>query len=195
MPSVPPSRSPEIVCFDLGGVLIRICHSWEEACLRANLSPPNADPATAAARRALFVRHERGELAPVELFGQARAGSVETRLDAIGPGAEIGCQALAHRQVRLVQFQGKAADGAGVQAFAVSERPAVAAEQREDALDGIGDVAPGRLQQHRPDALVIGIQHGEQQVLLAGKEMVEAAAVDARPLQHVSDAGGAVTLF
>ena len=63
MPSVPPSRSPEIVCFDLGGVLIRICHSWEEACRRANLSPPNADPATAAARRALFVRHERGELA------------------------------------------------------------------------------------------------------------------------------------
>ncbi|HEU5480850.1 MAG TPA: hypothetical protein VFU90_13480, partial [Candidatus Tumulicola sp.] len=31
-----------IVCFDLGGVLIRICHSWEEACRRANLAPPRS---------------------------------------------------------------------------------------------------------------------------------------------------------
>jgi FMN phosphatase YigB (HAD superfamily) len=62
MPSVPPSSPPQIVCFDLGGVLIRICHGWEEACRRANLSPPNPDEATSAARRALFVQHQRGGL-------------------------------------------------------------------------------------------------------------------------------------
>lgn len=34
-----PQRHPaiELVCFDLGGVLVRICRTWEEACRRAGV--------------------------------------------------------------------------------------------------------------------------------------------------------------
>jgi glucose-1-phosphatase len=39
----------DIVCFDLGGVLVRICRSFEEACTRAGV-PVRGDPATIAAR-------------------------------------------------------------------------------------------------------------------------------------------------
>ena len=28
---------PSLVCFDLGGVVIRICRSWEEGCAAAGL--------------------------------------------------------------------------------------------------------------------------------------------------------------
>jgi glucose-1-phosphatase len=37
-----PEAPVDIVCFDLGGVLIRICGSWAEACRAAGLSPPDA---------------------------------------------------------------------------------------------------------------------------------------------------------
>ena len=33
------SRNERLVCFDLGGVLIRICRSWEEGCERAGIDP------------------------------------------------------------------------------------------------------------------------------------------------------------
>lgn len=33
------SRNERLVCFDLGGVLIRICRSWEEGCKRAGIDP------------------------------------------------------------------------------------------------------------------------------------------------------------
>jgi FMN phosphatase YigB (HAD superfamily) len=35
--------APTVVCFDLGGVLVRICRSWAEACEQAGLPLRNAD--------------------------------------------------------------------------------------------------------------------------------------------------------
>ena len=35
-PPDPPS-APRLVCFDLGGVIVRICRTWEEGCARAGL--------------------------------------------------------------------------------------------------------------------------------------------------------------
>jgi HAD superfamily hydrolase (TIGR01509 family) len=37
MPQRPTSSTVRVVCFDLGGVLIRICRSWREACEYAGL--------------------------------------------------------------------------------------------------------------------------------------------------------------
>jgi len=32
-------HNPRVVCFDLGGVLVRICRSWEEGCAAAQIDP------------------------------------------------------------------------------------------------------------------------------------------------------------
>ncbi len=42
---------PGLVCFDLGGVLIRICNSWREACLAADLAAPDGAPPEVEERR------------------------------------------------------------------------------------------------------------------------------------------------
>jgi putative hydrolase of the HAD superfamily len=55
---------PRLVCFDLGGVVIRICRSWAEGCAAAGL--PDRDPgiwtATAPARRAVNDRYQTGRI-------------------------------------------------------------------------------------------------------------------------------------
>ncbi len=38
-----PQTPPKVVCFDLGGVLVRICRSWDEACSQARLPSRSAD--------------------------------------------------------------------------------------------------------------------------------------------------------
>lgn len=54
----------QLVCFDLGGVLIRICGGWVEACSRAGIAVPPAiaDKAVAARVVAVSHEHERGRI-------------------------------------------------------------------------------------------------------------------------------------
>ena len=53
-----------LVCFDLGGVVIRICRSWNEACAAAGM--PVRDPTlwqrTGEARRQLFEEFQTGRI-------------------------------------------------------------------------------------------------------------------------------------
>ena len=58
------SRSIRIVCFDLGGVLVRICRSFEEATLASGMPLRRlpTDPATLERQRTLVDLHQRGEL-------------------------------------------------------------------------------------------------------------------------------------
>jgi len=65
------SGSPvRVVCFDLGGVLVRICRSWEEGCAAAGLDvridaeQAKADPA----RLALVHELEVGAISPERFF-------------------------------------------------------------------------------------------------------------------------------
>lgn len=57
---------PTLVCFDLGGVLVRICRSWAEGCAAAGLELRDREhfeaDATVRARRALGDRYQCGEL-------------------------------------------------------------------------------------------------------------------------------------
>ena len=46
-------------------------------------------------------------------------------------------------------------------------------------------MAPCGLEQHLIDTVAIGLQHREQQVLLAGKKVIQAPAVRLRALEHV----------
>ena len=50
------------VCFDLGGVLVRIARSWEDACRRAGVDLSHATAADWERHRALMLRYETGEL-------------------------------------------------------------------------------------------------------------------------------------
>ncbi len=67
-----------IVCFDWGGVILRICRSWEEGCRLAGV--PIHDqllvPEQRARRVALAEAYQRGELACNEFF-QALAGTTD----------------------------------------------------------------------------------------------------------------------
>lgn len=68
-----PIAKPELVVFDLGGVLIRICRSWSEACLAAGL-PVRVDSSSISAsgrRHELSERHGVGAIDSEEFFRAA----------------------------------------------------------------------------------------------------------------------------
>ncbi len=55
-----------VVCFDLGGVLVRICRTWPEACARANI-PVRSEQTLAsenarATRREVVDRYQQGRM-------------------------------------------------------------------------------------------------------------------------------------
>jgi len=54
----------QLVVFDLGGVIVRICRSWPEACERAGVPVREGwdDPTLRAARRELNKRHQEGRI-------------------------------------------------------------------------------------------------------------------------------------
>ncbi len=60
-----------LVCFDWGGVLLRICRSWEEACARAGLPLPASpvDEPIRRERRALSEAYQCGKLSCEDYFG------------------------------------------------------------------------------------------------------------------------------
>lgn len=64
-----PTRDSRVrlICFDLGGVVVRICRSWPEACRAAGLDVRDAalfdDPARKQKRRELHARYEKGQIA------------------------------------------------------------------------------------------------------------------------------------
>jgi glucose-1-phosphatase len=60
------SARPKVVCFDLGGVLVRICRSWSEACSQAGLPERAAELLGSehwrTQRHDIVERYQRGEL-------------------------------------------------------------------------------------------------------------------------------------
>lgn len=59
-------RDARIVCFDLGGVIVRICRSWEEGCARAGVALRDHERfmlgAHVSARSGHTDAHQRGDL-------------------------------------------------------------------------------------------------------------------------------------
>ncbi len=61
-----------MVCFDWGGVVVRICRSWQEGCARAGL-PVRADTASdevKARRRAIAEAFQVGAMTPAEFYAR-----------------------------------------------------------------------------------------------------------------------------
>ena len=93
-----------------------------------------------------------------------------------------------------MKLQGQAADRTAVCAVGLDQRSPIASKQGEDPFNRVVDALPRRLQQCRTDPVTIGFENGDEHVLLAWKEVVEAAAVDLPSAQYVGDRGRRVTL-
>src|SRR4051794_6056233 len=62
----------QLVCFDLGRVLVRICDGWGHACQVAGVRPAREpDVAETAALHGLVCQVEVGQIEPAEFFRQA----------------------------------------------------------------------------------------------------------------------------
>lgn len=64
MPRVPARTSPSLICFDLGGVVVRICRTWEEGCAAAGIPvrEPQRRDATRPERAAAVVDYQTGRI-------------------------------------------------------------------------------------------------------------------------------------
>lgn len=89
--SIEKPEAVRVVCLDWGGVLLRICHSWEEACVAAGLALPNEPVADEVRRqrRALSEAYQLGRMACDEYFAAVAnlspgysAGDIERLHDA-----------------------------------------------------------------------------------------------------------------
>ncbi len=74
-----PHTSVRTVCFDLGGVVIRVCRSWEQVCERAGVPfrPEMFEPERMAALRRTDERHQLGRISGPEFhraFSEALGG-------------------------------------------------------------------------------------------------------------------------
>ncbi len=70
-------RARAMVVFDLGGVVVRICRSWGEACEAAGVDhrPLPEDPALREERRRLVRAYERGAITCGEYFAGVAAAT------------------------------------------------------------------------------------------------------------------------
>ncbi|KAA0217264.1 MAG: HAD family hydrolase [Leptolyngbya sp. PLA3] len=66
-----------VVCFDWGGVIIRICRNWREGCERAGLPIHEAagTPEAVARRRAINAVHQVGRMACEDFFASVAHAS------------------------------------------------------------------------------------------------------------------------
>ena len=68
----------KLVCFDLGGVLLRICRSWREGCAAAGLDLRGDcidDPSSANGRRELGLLYQTGRITCDQYFSQLAAST------------------------------------------------------------------------------------------------------------------------
>ena len=139
--------------------------------------------------------HQSRQALSVRTARQPLACGIEAGAHVSHPAVEIHRQQFTYRRVRFMQFQRQRPDGAAVRAVAAGQRAAVGRQQRKHAFDGIGGLLPGANQQHRFDAVAIALEHRQQDMLLGGKEVIQAAGMRIGRLQNVGiDGGGLITL-
>jgi len=104
----------KLICFDLGGVLVRIAHSWQEACERAGLPVRALDDAGRgeAALELWSLRLHAGQVTLPEY-----CAGLSTALDGVYSAEEIEA---AHRVLLAGDYDGVAELVSAVRATAVS---------------------------------------------------------------------------
>jgi FMN phosphatase YigB (HAD superfamily) len=106
-----------VVCFDLGGVLVRLCRSWSDACARAGLPERKAEllssPEWRERRKPTGERYQRGEIECSIYFTELSAST-----DGLYSAAELQ---LIHAAWTLEHY-----DGAGALVRSLNALPHVA---------------------------------------------------------------------
>jgi len=77
-PEPEPGRGVRLVCFDLGGVLVRICRDWTEGCVAAGIEVRSVPDDPHRARHSLTNEHQRGVL-DLEAFSERLAATFDGR--------------------------------------------------------------------------------------------------------------------
>ena len=77
------SEPVRLVCFDLGGVLVRIARDWADACRRAEVDASALTPDVLERHHALMLRYETGEIDEAGYFHQIPACVPQVAPDAI----------------------------------------------------------------------------------------------------------------
>src|SRR5438132_4635348 len=57
-----------MVCFDVGGVLVRHCRSWREGCIAAGVPVGDGNPDAAARRKELSTLFTCGRISPTDFY-------------------------------------------------------------------------------------------------------------------------------
>jgi HAD superfamily hydrolase (TIGR01509 family) len=68
---MPTKTSVRLVCFDLGGVLVRIARGWQDACGRAGVTLPHTSEAAWAKHHDLMLRYETGDIDEAAYMSEA----------------------------------------------------------------------------------------------------------------------------
>jgi HAD superfamily hydrolase (TIGR01509 family) len=103
LPEVISDPQIKLVCFDLGGVVIRICRSWDEGCAAAGLPVRRGDMAMNAGVQVwqdLIERHQTGKLCCDEY-----AAHLSSAMEGLYSPAEI---VSIHRSWLLGEYEGVA---------------------------------------------------------------------------------------
>lgn len=77
-----PKTPVRLVCFDLGGVLVRLARGWEDACCRAEVELSHVSTDDWARHHDLMIRYETGEI--------DEAGYISAAPGAVGGGVDAG---------------------------------------------------------------------------------------------------------
>ena len=102
------SSDIRLVCLDLGGVLVRICSGWEEACRVTKVAMPEVmkDPETVKQVTALSRLHETGQIDDAT-FDQRVADIVGLTPEQVGRAAEAWLVERYSGAVELVEWLAK----------------------------------------------------------------------------------------
>ena len=93
------------------------------------------------------------------------------------------------------QLEGQVADRAAAKIIRALEQTAVSFKNPEDTLDGVTDAIKNRLDDLRPEQLLVQLEHRDQQVFLGREEIVKAAAAGVGRLENLRNARSGITVL
>src|ERR1017187_8338272 len=126
---------------------------------------------------------------------QAVADGFQTSANGGGPRGEIGGAAVVRREVFRLDLERQSPDGTAILASSGQQLLAIALQDGEDALDRIAVTGKRGPQDGWLQTAQVVLQHGQQERLFAGEDVVETAAVHVRALQQFGHAGGGVAFL
>src|SRR5579863_7487725 len=120
---------------------------------------------------------EQRELSAVKASREAVAGVFEKPLHRARPAGEVLGDGGVYVDPCRVDLERQPPNRAAVSTAGHEYPLAIAVEQSENALDGVGGLGSQRLDQNGLEVSLVPVQHGAQQVFLALEEVIKAAAV------------------